>query len=173
MKTLRIPGLVATGLLLGFLAAGCQNQPKMLTTGTVDTTMILQSDDEYQALAKDYFKERVVLADQLTRSVKQQGGEIRDQATYDKFKAAERDLLAKWTERTRKFTESRMARICKAAEAVARKKGLDVVLLDSREFQTVEYGAINVTGDILAEMPGLAGGNAQPAAGSPAPEGTR
>lgn len=175
MSTYRtLPGLVAAGLLLGLLGTGCQSQePVLLRTGSVDTTRILKFDDEYQNLAQDYFRERVILADQLNKAVEAQGGALRDQATFDKFRSLEQELYKKWLDKTREFTRSRMVKIGAAAEAVARKKGLDLVVLDSKEFPTVEYGGVDITGDILGEIPGLAGGSAEPAPATPSPEATR
>lgn len=167
------PGMVAAGLLLGLLAGGCQREAPVLTTGSVDTTRILRFDDEYQTLAQEYFKERIVLAGRLTKAVEAEGGEIRNQATYDKFKAAEAELYETWLGRTRKFTESRMVKISAAAESVARKKGLDIVVLDSQEFPTVEYGGVDITADVLAEMPGFAGGVGDTTEAKPSPEATR
>lgn len=163
----RFPGLVTVGLLAGLLAAGCQGEARSLVTGKVDTTQILKYDDEYQSLAREYFAERVTVADRINQIVAQQGGEVRDQATYDRLRAMEAEINQKWLKRTRQFTKDRMVEVSAAAQVVAGKKGLDIVILDSVEFPTVEFGAVDVTGDILAEMPGLAGGGAPSA---PAPE---
>jgi Skp family chaperone for outer membrane proteins len=138
-------------------------------TGKVDTTQILKLDNEYQTLAQQYFAERVTVADKINRIVAQHGGEIRDQATYDQLKAMEGEINQKWLQRTRQFTQGRMVTISAAAKVVADRKGLDIVILDSPEFPTVEFGAVDVTGDILAEMPGFAGGSG---AATPSPEAT-
>ncbi len=153
------PGFVAVGLLAGLLSAGCQEAPRTLVTGRVDTTQILRFDDAYQTLAREYFAERVTVADRINQIVKGQGGEVRDQATFDRLRAMEAEINQKWLKRTRQFTQDRMVAISAAAKVVADKKGLDIVILDSAEFPTVEFGAVDVTGDILAEMPGLAGGS--------------
>lgn len=161
-------GLVAAGLML----AGCQ-QDAPLVTGSVDTTKILRFDSEYQDLAQQYFNERIKLAGELQKAVGSTGGEIRDQATYDRFVKLERELGDKWLKRTRDFTKTRLEKVQAAAEAVSKEKGLDLVVLDSDEFPTVEYGAVDITGDILDQMPGFAGGATQASPAIPQTTGAK
>lgn len=168
MRKAMAAGLVAAGLML----AGCQ-QDAPLVTGSVDTTRILRFDSEYQDLAQEYFNERIKLAGELNKAVEAQGGQIKDQATYDRFTKAERELSARWLKKTREFTASRMKRISAAAEVVSKQKGLGLVVLDSDEFPTIEYGAVDVTGDILDQMPGFAGGATQKPDDKPSPEATK
>lgn len=169
MRKAMAAGMVAAGLML----AGCQ-QDAPLVTGSVDTTKILRFDSEYQDLAQEYFNERIQLAGELNKAVEAQGGQIKDQATYDRFTKAERALSEKWLKKTREFTATRMKKISAAAEVVSKEKGLGLVVLDSDEFPTVEYGAVDITGDILDQMPGFAGGATQtPDADKPSPEATK
>lgn len=164
-----VVGLVASGLLL----AGCQKDEPMVT-GTVDTTKILRFDSQYQDLAQDYFNERVKLAGELNKAVGAAPEKTLDKATYAKFAQAEADLNAKWLGRTRDFTKTRLEKIQAAAESVCREKGIDLVVLDSDEFPTVEFGGVDITSDILDQMPGFAGGATQgPAAASPAGESSK
>ena len=167
------PRWVAASLLAGILCTGCQTQAPVLKTGTVDTTVLLQADDEYQDFAQEYFAERLAAAEKIREIVASQGGEVRDQATFEKLRAIESELLKKWQDRTKEFTRSRMDRISAAAQVVARKKGLHLVLIDAKDYATVEYGAVDVTGDILAEMPGFAGTDPEPTGMTPSPEASR
>lgn len=167
------PRWVAASLLAGVLCTGCQPQSPVLKTGTVDTTVLLQADDEYQDFAQEYFAERVASAEKVREIVASQGGEVRDQATLEKLRAIESELLKKWQDRTREFTQSRMDRISAAAQVVARKKGLHLVLIDAKDYATVEFGAVDVTGDILAEMPGFAGAGPEPTGTTQSPEASR
>ncbi len=167
------PRWVAASLLAGILCAGCQTQSPVLKTGTVDTTVLLQADDEYQEFAQEYLVERVASAEKVRKIVAAQGGEVRDQATLEKLRAIEAELLKKWQDRTNEFTRSRMDRISAAAQVVAQKKGLHLVLIDAKDYATVEFGAVDVTGDILAEMPGFAGSSPEPTGSAPSPEASR
>ncbi len=167
------PRWVAVGLLAGFLCAGCQTHSPLLKTGTVDTTVLLQADDEYQEFAQEYLAERVASAEKVRKIVEAQGGQVKDRATLQELQAIESELLKKWQDRTREFIGLRMDRISAAAQKVARDKGLDLVLIDAKDYATVEFGAVDVTGDILAEIPGFAGGSAEPTGSAPSPEASR
>lgn len=152
-----MPGLVAL-LLMSTFAVGCGEQ-RPLKTGTINSTIILQQDDHYQELAQSYFDERTKAAYTVEQTVKQAGGEIKDQATYDKLRKLEADLEAKWLKTTRQYTEEKMVLVSAACDKVCKEKQIDIVLLDSSEMPVCEYGSVDITQDILQQMPGFAGGS--------------
>ncbi|MDO5295475.1 MAG: hypothetical protein Q4F00_02375 [bacterium] len=131
--------------------SGCKQKP--LVTATIDTTKLLQNDDGYQKLAQQYYNARIDLASKLQ---KETGGVIKDQATYDKYAKAEADLNAEWLQITRDFTEKKMVDVRKVCDKLHETKGIDLVVLDSAWQPTVEYGAVDVTADVLAELSGFA-----------------
>ena len=161
--------LAAAGLAINM--SGCKQ--KTLVTATINTTKLLQYDDGYQELAKQYFKARVDLAAKLQKDLAKTGGVIKDQATYDKYAKAEADLNAKWLKITREFTEKKMIDVRKVCDKLHETKGIELVLLDSAEQPTVEYGAVDVTADVLVELSGFAGGTAKNEAADGSKEKTK
>lgn len=166
--------LLGAGLGVGLLGAGCaERQVERMATGSVDSTKLLRYDEDYQKLAQAYVKERTALAVELSRAVRQAGGTL-PAPVFQEFSQREGELASRWMARTREFVKSRADRIGVAAGQVASEKGLDLVILDSEELPTVEYGAVDVTEDVLGALPGLAGGGAAPstveATAAPAPE---
>ena len=145
--------LAAAGLTLNL--SGCEQKP--LVTATIDTAKLLQYDDGYQELAQQYFKARLDLTNKLQKDVAKTGGVIKDQATYDKYAKAEADLNAEWLKITRDFTEKKMVDVRRVCEKLHKEKGIDLVILDSAEQPTVEYGAVDVTADVMVELSGFAG----------------
>lgn len=161
-----IAGVLGSGLLL----TGCdlqdgydlqddfwESEPEPLRCATVDTTKVLQLDPEYQNLAQEYFNARVKLAGELQETLTKNGGTIKDQATYDKFIKAEHELNSTWMGITRQFTAKKMDSVTSACSKLTEQKGFDIVLLDSSEIATVEYGAIDITADVLVELSSFAG----------------
>lgn len=151
-------GVLGVSLLL----TGCDKvasfvTPKPLKCASVNTTKVLQLDSEYQNLAQEYFNARIKLAGELRQTVEKNGGTIQDQATYDKFARAEHELNATWLEITRQYTKKKMDAVASACTKIVSSKGLDIVLLDSDEIPTVEYGAIDITADVMVELSNFAG----------------
>lgn len=134
---------------------GCEQ--RALVTATVNTTKLLQYDDEYQRLSQEYFKARVEMANKLREKLKETGGVIKDQAVFDKYTKAEADLNAEWLKITREYTEKKMAVIRNSCEKMRETKGIDLFVLDSAEQPSVEYGAVDVTSDIMVDMSSFAG----------------
>ncbi len=153
--------MVAIGAGVALGTVGCE--PRELKTGTVDTAKLLQYDEEYQKLAKQYFDERIKLTNELRKAVASTGGEIRDQATYDKFTKAEADLNKEWTKITHEFIERKMDKVEKACAIISKNKGIDLVLLDSPQNPVVESGAVDISSDVMVELSGFAGSNTKPA----------
>ena len=152
--------MVAIGAGVALGTVGCE--PKELKTGTVDTAKLLQYDEEYQKLAQQYFNERVKLTAELREAVASTGGEIKDQATYDKFTKAEADLNKEWAKITHEFIDRKMEKVEKACAVICKNKGIDMVLLDSPQNPVVESGAIDISPDVMVELSGFAGSNTEP-----------
>lgn len=164
--------VILAGIAVSALA-GCDS--RKLATGTIDSELLLRQDSQYQHIAQQYYNERQALSVQL---LKETGGTIKDQATYEKYAKLENDLNEKWLSKTREFTECKIAEVQSSCKSVCASKNIDIVLINSDSFPTVEYGAVDITGDILAAMASAeaAGQNtadAQPSSGdgqSPDPE---
>ena len=67
------------------------------------------------------------------------------------------DVESKWQKRTADYIDAKMKSMEKAASEVALDKDLDIILIDSNDVPTVEYGGHDVTANVLAAMPGFAG----------------
>ena len=162
--------LISAGLCLG----GCKGREAvLLRTGTINSTAVLQNDDKYQELSRQYFAERIKAASEVQRIVKEHSdanGTVTDKAIYDKLLKIQNDVEGKWRKITSDYVDKKMDSMKSAAEKVASENNLDLILIDSNDVPTVEYGAHDVTGNVLGKMPGFAGGDGaeQPTATSAA-----
>lgn len=165
-----LPCITALAITGGLMIGGCDGPVAkgVLVTGTVDTVKMLQYDEEYQSLARDYYKERVLLASQLEKVVQENGGVIKDKDTYERFAKLDKELNEKWLKKTREYTEKKLVSVKGACESVCKSKGIDIVLLDSQDYATVEYGGVDISADVFGELPGFAGGSASPDANASA-----
>ncbi len=155
-------GAVLSALTVGCLCAvGCAPKEKVIIrTGTINSTVVLQQDDKYQELSRQYFAERIKASQEVQRIVKENSnvdGVVSDQSVYDKLIKIQNDVESKWQKRTTEYVDAKMKSMEKAAAKVALDKGLDLVLIDSKDVPTVEYGSHDITANVLAAMPGFAG----------------
>ena len=150
--------VVIAGLAVSALA-GCNS--RKLATGTVDSELLLRQDSQYQHFAQEYYNESQALSAQL---IKETGGTIKDKATYEKYAKAESELNKKWLGKTREFTERKIAEVQASCKTVSASKNIDIVLLSTDAFPTVEYGAVDITQDILADLAGGGAASSQDAA---------
>ena len=67
------------------------------------------------------------------------------------------ELNNKWSQKTRDYVSKKLDSIKDVCAKVAEKKQLDLVLIDSADAPSVEYGGVDISGDILGELPGMAG----------------
>ncbi|MGM9998218.1 MAG: hypothetical protein ACI38Q_02300 [Candidatus Bruticola sp.] len=150
--------LLAVSVLL---ASGCDTREKaIIRTGTINSTVVLQQDDKYQELSRQYFAERVKASQEVQRIVKENSdanGVISDKSIYEKLMKIQNDVESKWQKRTADYVDAKMKSMEEAALKVASDNKLDIILIDSDDVPTVEYGGHDVTANILAAMPGFAG----------------
>lgn len=155
-------GVVIAALTVSCLyAAGCTPKEKVvIRTGTINSTVVLQEDDKYQELSRQYFAERIKASQEVRRIVKENSnadGVVSDKSVYDKLMKIQNDVESKWQKRTADYIDAKMKSMEKAASEVALDKDLDIILIDSNDVPTVEYGGHDVTANVLAAMPGFAG----------------
>lgn len=155
-------GVVIAALTVSCLyAAGCTPKEKVvIRTGTINSTVVLQEDDKYQELSRQYFAERIKASQEVQRIVKENSnanGVVSDKSVYDKLMKIQNDVESKWQKRTADYIDAKMKSMEKAASEVALDKDLDIILIDSNDVPTVEYGGHDVTANVLAAMPGFAG----------------
>lgn len=155
---LYICALVGIGAAL--CLSGCQSEKKSIYTGTVNTSIILQQDDEYKRLSEEYFKERLKASVEVKKILKNsmdKDGVLKDKASYDKLLKIEEEMQAKWQKKTGDYQRAKMDEVRKACEEVAKDKELDIVLAISDDNPRVEFGSHDITDLVLAKMPGFAG----------------
>ncbi len=142
---------MALGLSMMALV-GCGPTGK-LTTGTVNTVALVQSDPDYQKMASDYAKARVELQKKINATIREAGGPSNlSQTDLNKFRQMNAELDKKWFSKTQEFLKARFAHISEAAEAVSKDKRIDLVLVDTPGYPTVEYGAVNITQDLELKL---------------------
>ena len=169
----------AAALVLGVglcLGAGCQTREQiLLRTGTINSTVVLQSDDKYQELSRQYFQERIKASTEVQKLVEKHSNEegvLSDRSVYEKLLKIQNEVESKWQKKTADYINAKMRSMQSAAEKVAADHKLDLVLIDSNDVPTVEYGAQDVTAQVMGSMPGFAGSSEAPApeaTASPAP----
>lgn len=154
--------LLLSALAVGAALASCTSRhagPR-LTVGTVDTARVLHTHPRYEEEARQYLKERVASLQQAFRDLppgavkldRESGLARLEPQARERILQAERDVNRRWMERTQEFLQAGHAAIRRAAEEICREKGIDMVLVDSRFYPTVEYGAVDITDDILSRL---------------------
>lgn len=168
MKCLRLLPLLALGLL------GCNNgstpqapvssgSDKMLIA-RLDTLPILQQDPAYQELAKKYTTENIKLRQSMEKRLAEGGIKGDPRETYLKEQARLND---KWMKATNDFIQTRHTKMREVVKALCEEKHIDMVLIDSREYHTVAYGAFDITQDVLMKIYGSGNGPAPTPQGAP------
>ena len=148
------------GITAIFGLSGCQKEKKSIYTGTVNTSIILQQDDEYKKLSEEYLKERLKASAEVKKILSKsmdKDGVLKDKAAYDKLIKIEDDMQAKWQKKTGDYQRAKMEEVRKACEEVVKEKELDIVLAISEDNPRVEFGTHDITDLVLAKMPGFAG----------------
>ena len=165
--------LLLCGALACLVLAGCEKggapaapgaSAAKLVTGRVDTAVVLQADPEYQKNAEAYLKEQVTLRDKYFeqfKSARESGDENKKKQIGAAYQDAEQKLNDKWNQKTNDFLKSRHDKLRAAAEAIAKDQKIDLVVVDSAKYPSVEYGATDITSEVLAKLQG--GGAATPA----------
>jgi hypothetical protein len=149
--------IVALFALIGTQLAGCDapasRKPLTLVTGLIDTNTIFDSDPEYAALSKQYITERVAMGKNYVKATtgKKADGVAELQMVYND---RQKELDKKWMDKTNDFVKSRRAKLEEATGAICRDKGIDMVIVDSTRYRTVEFGGIDITQDVMAKLYG-------------------
>jgi len=137
---------------------GCQEQQpgsspsSKLVTAKLDTLPILQTDPEYQVLAKDYAKENLELSKRIKAEI--DSGKLAERDAPQKYLAAQEKLNKKWMAATNDFIQTRHSKMRDIVKQMCEEKGIDIVLIDSKAYPTVEYGALDITQDVLMKIHG-------------------
>lgn len=143
---------------------GGGGSPGKFVAAQLDTLPLLQADPEYQRLSQSYVQENVALGKRLQDQVKR--GELtREQAAPLYLKEQEK-LNKKWMGATNEFIQTRHGKMRQVVKQMCEEKGIDIVLIHSKAYPTVAYGALDITQDVGMKIFG------GPAGASPTPGGT-
>lgn len=137
---------------------------RAIITATVDTLPILQQDPEYQKLAQKYTVENLELSKQIKKRV--EAGELPEAEAAQEYLKRQKALNDKWMKNTNDFIQTRHEKMRAAVKAMAEEKKIDLVLIHSQVYRTVEYGAFDITQDVLMKVYG------NPLGATPTPGGT-
>ncbi|MCA9797339.1 MAG: OmpH family outer membrane protein [Candidatus Eremiobacteraeota bacterium] len=134
------------------LLAGCQPAQTKITVGKIDTATLLQSDPEYQDLATKYLREQTEVKRDFLESLRKAQSDSQKTTAKNKYGEAQKALDKKWSDKTREFLETRHSAIRGSVEEIAKAKNIDMVLIDSKMYPTVEWGAIDITQDVQLKL---------------------
>ena len=160
MMTRTLLILTAAALLAGCekpaskAAAGPANP---LITAKVDTATILQADPEYQVNAEKYMKEQVELEGKFFgrfKSAREEKDEDKKKEVAAAYNDARNKLEEKWNKKTAEFLQSRHDKLKAAAEQVAKDQKIDLIVVDSKQYPSVEYGATDITQEVMMRLAG-------------------
>jgi hypothetical protein len=166
MKWLRFLPLLALGLM------GCNESPqapvssssgKMLIA-SLDTLPILQQDPEYQKLAQKYATENIKLRQSMEKKMADGSIHGDPREIYLKEQAKLND---KWMKQTNDFIQTRHSKMREVVKALCEEKHIDMVLINSKAYRTVAYGAFDITQDVLMKIYGSPNGPAPTPQGAP------
>ena len=145
---------------------GGDSKPKKLVVGTVDTSMVLHADPEYMPMAQQYMRERTEIQAQFMKEARtiNKDDPKAVQAIKAKYADLERKLAERWRMKTEEFLKVRHGQMRDDVAEICKDKKIDMVLIHSKEIATVEWGAVDITQDVLLKT---SGGNAPVSTASP------
>lgn len=157
------------GLVTVLALSGCETAKSTISVGKVDTAVLLQDDPDYQNLSLDYTKEQVSIKREFTEKLKATN---KDKAKVDQLRkeylTTQQSFNEKWQNKTEDFLKARHASIQDVASEIAKRKNIDLIIIDSEQYPTVEYGGVDMTQDLALAL----SNDAKPSA-SPSPSGDK
>lgn len=167
MKTRRILAQVlGLGLLVGLTVIGCEPANNSgLVVGKVDTAVLLQDDPDYQSLSIEYMRENTDMRKKYVDKMKAAEGQQSKAKIQSEYEGMQKTLDVKWMGKTQGYLESRHSHIRDVAEKISKQKNIDIVVIDSRVYATVEYGGVDITKDMQLALSQEGGIKASPSPG--------
>jgi Skp family chaperone for outer membrane proteins len=158
-------------LLLALGLAGCNESAQTpaspssggkLIIAKVDTLPILQQNPDYQKFSQQYTVENIKLRQEMEKKL--HDGELTKAEAGQAYLKAQAKLNDKWMKSTNDFIQGNHSKMREVVKALCEEKKIDMVLIDSKAYRTVAYGAFDITQDVLMKIYGNPSG--------PATEGT-
>ena len=159
---------LAVGLAAAVFLPGCQPEGGgKISVGKVDTAVLLKDDPDYQSLSIDYLKEQTDIRKSFVDRMKEaKNDEKKLQKIQEDYIKTQQKFNDKWKQKTVDFIKTRHASIQDTAAEIAVRKNIDMVVIDSQEYPTVEWGGVDMTKDMALAI--SSNGGAQPqASGTP------
>jgi Skp family chaperone for outer membrane proteins len=166
--------VLSIAVLGGLLFVGCQPaQSPKISVGKVDTAALLQDDPDYQSLSIRYIKEQTDIRKAFVDKLKA-AGDSKDQVAklQEEYMKAQIEFDEKWKKDTEDFLKSRHESIKATASEIAKRKKIDMVVIDSKKYPTVEWGGVDMTKDMALAMSSEDRPAASPSS-SPSPRGDK
>lgn len=143
----RVLGAAALALTL---FAGCESGGVgKIAVGKVDTAALLQEDTDYQSMSVDYLRDQTDLRQSFVEKLKatdKSEGQVK--ALQEEYMKAQQGFNDKWKQKTEDFLKTRHDAIQGTAGDIAKRKNIDLVLIDSEMYPTVEWGGVDMTQDM-------------------------
>ena len=157
--------LAGVALVSGLLLTGCQPANQKISVGKVDTAELLKDDPNYQSLSIDYQKNQIDIRKEFVEKV-QAAGENRDKLTAlrEEYLGRQKKFDEEWKTKTEDFLKARQESLHSTAEEIAKRKNIDMVVIDSEMYPTVEWGGVDMTKDMSLAL--STGGGAKPSSTS-------
>ena len=163
--------LASIALVGGLLLTGCQPGNQKISVGKVDTAELLKDDPSYQSLSIDYQKNQIDIRKEFVEKV-QAAGEDRARlaALREEYMTRQKAFDDEWKTKTEDFLKAREESLHSTAEEIAKRKKIDMVVIDSEMYPTVEWGGVDMTKDMSLAL--SSGGGAKPSSTS-TPDGDK
>lgn len=145
---------VGVSLAAALLLPGCQGGGNgKIAIGKVDTAILLKDDPGYQSLSIEYLKEQTDIRKTFVDKLKKvKNDESKQKALQKDYIKVQQDFEAKWKKKTVDFIKTRHTSIQDTAAEIAKRKKIDMVVIDSSEYPTVEWGGVDMTKDMALAM---------------------
>jgi Skp family chaperone for outer membrane proteins len=148
--------LTCLAVVLGctLLLTGCEPQgSNRIAVGKVDTAQLLQDDPDYQSMSVTYLREQTDVRKEFVDQMKAAGkDEAKIKALQEKYAGVSQEFDEKWKKKTEEFLNTRHDSIQATAAEIAKRKKIDIVLIDSAMYPTVEWGGVDMTKDMALAM---------------------
>ncbi|MFA5508667.1 MAG: hypothetical protein WC314_10765 [Vulcanimicrobiota bacterium] len=136
-----------------FLTA-CEPQGEArIAVGKVDTAQLLQDDPDYQSMSVEYLREQTDLRKEFVDQMRAaDNDEQKIKAIQEKYGKISEEFDKRWKQKTEDFLKTRHDSIEATAADIAKRKNIDIVLIDSKMYPTVEWGGVDMTKDMALAM---------------------
>lgn len=146
---------VLTAMLgLTLILSGCEPEGTgKIAVGKVDTAQLLQDDPDYQSMSVEYLRDQTDMRKEYVDQMKAAGNdETKVKELQEKYQKLSQEFDLKWKAKTEEFLKTRHDSIQATASEIAKRKNIDIVIIDSAMYPTVEWGGVDMTKDMALAM---------------------